>query len=1648
MFDDSEIEARKSFELTDSFTENQLITQFKLKAMKSPESLPILSKHVLILLKKRCTNFQTTDLSTDHENLYQNLIHYSVFEEQQNKVKLQLRDFNSLTHQKLYNAIQKIFKLKGSRVMKTNFELIINSVKFPYSRGRHEFSSVKIAGESKSINTLEITITGTASMIIVLFFLKSILKVFLKSIEDVQPNRMNDELGDSSQDDEKFSKQITSRELNDQRDSEVSVIQFGREDVSITASATGGGEDNLYGSAKMEAENNEKTIDRKSQINKKMKVSIDATNESKKICIENVQKVSIEDVTDNDDDEETYKPDIVYQHDSKTSESPEVAQDCYLCALINIAENSNALLKKENIKFQTKCSFQCIYGTEDCLEMLVNSFSRLVISSEIDEQRILFVKSNVESLLINVLDKTHYSRPDFYCKLLENLENVSKNKQQRIVCLTRELSKMLIGNNIKLFEETMKRSKLARRNILKFMQSTGNFFALQTLLESWYIMQREGVDVKSLIPSFLGHIIEMFSSGPETDSSHFFYFMSGVTRELIEKILDGKNLVCMKAAKIEFKYDLQTIEKPWELPYIYINLVDRVIYHFLKDGEDITCEEIEFKELRYEEDAHSFFTENWNFFLTNADTGDMKTLLSLSETDHFNQQKRLLKENEENRKKEQKGAMEEERNVGEDRNDIIDDSNAEQNFTEESKYFNDSDSDESETSDGGVGPDHKIETSLDIPKENISKYWDAGGRGFIRNLCGEDWPKAYGNPCAVLFRYCHTKKFKSAKRMNHFSKLVGYCKICNSKHECIIPESPFEENLMLNGRVNYKPLHDCHIEVTVHGKFELNELDEPDIGKPKHDLRKATGLCLKGKKREVIGEKVSKKSVQSVFMEQFDDIDEPQMERGNRTCVKSYDVLKMAQQEHEKKLRCGDDFFQSVVNIVDSQGIDISLNFEDTAANRELAGFVRSVQRTPFKILMANYDQLRIGANYLNKSDIPIVFVDSSGKFLKKEKGKPKLLNTAVAIPPPAKGHSPFPIFEMVSEKNKTIDFQTFLEYGWSYLSTSINNEKVRYPRVAVSDFSFANIHSCCAVFNKMKIEEYLETAYRCSLKNEKFPFQTILTICENHTLPNLLHFARNIHSDKVVADTVVAGILKVFEAESTAVAIEVFKNLAIIHCSTEISLEARSNIKEASFGAVEVSSCDFDDEAPEEDDVLYGNRKGLRVNSSHFKLFKNILDNILGNNKETKVSNRFFAPKLLLAMVKQYLSLFPLFSASMLPDKRLKTNSYIELYWKDQRRILQNVPNRLRWPPRYLGELHAKIRRDAKSIITHGLVPNLKHGGKVKPGQRKLFEIYTDENQDTKDNKNKFIPSLKIKKKRKPDSNESFGRSSEMWDSQHIKNTSRRKDNYIRGKQIDHAVIIQSMELPFENLRVTGTSKLLSDPSKKSSLPESILLTSTEITWLMKKHSYISSDFVDAGLMLLDKRLNEESNMKDSVFVYTVQNLRLILDGETDLVRKGKFITIIPRDFGLAAEQNRFEDYQDKKEEQCSPGSHYTLVSNLQCKDGEVDLYETFEPYRTKDSLLTADGKKILKILASSEELQINCINVQLQEESECGAISLGLAVQVCFYPAEEGAVQYKLMDVRKELLNCLKQNNLNYFKCAKIKTGQIARSLFSADC
>ena len=161
------------------------------------------------------------------------------------------------------------------------------------------------------------------------------------------------------------------------------------------------------------------------------------------------------------------------------------------------------------------------------------------------------------------------------------------------------------------------------------------------------------------------------------------------------------------------------------------------------------------------------------------------------------------------------------------------------------------------------------------------------------------------------------------------------------------------------------------------------------------------------------------------------------------------------------------------------------------------------------------------------------------------------------------------------------------------------------------------------------------------------------------------------------------AGLLKVFEAESLKSAVQIFEKLAMVHCLKAISKEARDSIKEMVFTNAENTLSDFvgdfGDEVTAEEQSRFGSRRGLRENSPYYGIFKKIIDKIMQNEEETEISNRFYAPKLLLAMTKQYLSLFPLFSASSLPDKKLKTNSHIELYWKDQRRILKDIPNRLR---------------------------------------------------------------------------------------------------------------------------------------------------------------------------------------------------------------------------------------------------------------------------------------------------------------------------------------------------------------------------------
>ena len=115
----------------------------------------------------------------------------------------------------------------------------------------------------------------------------------------------------------------------------------------------------------------------------------------------------------------------------------------------------------------------------------------------------------------------------------------------------------------------------------------------------------------------------------------------------------------------------------------------------------------------------------------------------------------------------------------------------------------------------------------------------------------------------------------------------------------------------------------------------------------------------------------------------------------------------------------------------------------------------------------------------------------------------------------------------------------------------------------------------------------------------------------------------------------------------------------------------------------------------------------------------------------------------------------------------------------------------------------------------------------------------------------------------------------------------------------------------------------------------------------------------------------------------------------------------------------------------------HFTLVSNIHCNAGEVNVFETLPAFRRQSHLLTEEQKKVLKIITKrvNSSLKINCINVCPQREAECGAISFGLGVKLCFSAPEEMSIYESFVDARRDFAECIRLNDLVNFESRKVQ-------------
>ena len=189
--------------------------------------------------------------------------------------------------------------------------------------------------------------------------------------------------------------------------------------------------------------------------------------------------------------------------------------------------------------------------------------------------------------------------------------------------------------------------------------------------------------------------------------------------------------------------------------------------------------------------------------------------------------------------------------------------------------------------------------------------------------------------------------------------------------------------------------------------------------------------------------------------------------------------------------------------------------------------------------------------------------------------------------------------------------------------------------------------------------------------------------------------------------------------------------------------------------------------------------------------------------------------------------------------------------------------------------------------------------------------------------------------------------------------------------------------------------------------------------------------------MSLIDRKLIEDCQYEEGVTIYNNTILRLILSGAHSLVSDGPFLAIFPRRFAIAEETQQAVALGKGEERPDLDIGHFTLVSNIQCEQNEVNVFETLPAYKNRSTLLTEEQKGVLKILTKSERgnLKVNCVNVCPQREHECGAISFGLGLKLCFTAPEERSIYESFVDPRRDFTQCLRLNDLVNFETEKVE-------------
>lgn len=394
--------------------------------------------------------------------------------------------------------------------------------------------------------------------------------------------------------------------------------------------------------------------------------------------------------------------------------------------------------------------------------------------------------------------------------------------------------------------------------------------------------------------------------------------------------------------------------------------------------------------------------------------------------------------------------------------------------------------------------------------------------------------------------------------------------------------------------------------------------------------------------------------------------------RGNLECIKSESVIRKVRSERLSLLdRHEDDLIDMVM------------------MHRQNFDYIQSVG-VPFFVYIWSKQQLDLILSESN-TGLPILYLDATGKIIRKPSPKNKRIYYYAGVIHMAKNRRVCPVVEMVSSTHDGGSIGVWLAKFKIYCLLNLKKWPV-FSKI-VTDFSYALINAVCEFWNNVPLIQYLRLTFDYVKNRKRDNLKNLIAI---HIC--CCHFLKIIASDiNPLYDTATKGTMKEIMASAFNISnlskFKIwFKNICIILKSKTNTPQVKSALKELISVCLHSDSFEVDQHQHTIEKQTEKPNEPLYKSSPYYQYFLNIYEKIKFQGElDLGEENKYYCPDFLAIILQKYIPLLPLWSGILLNEGRL-SNAPVERWFGITKNLILD------------GVMNQKCSRVVRKIRSHVL--------------------------------------------------------------------------------------------------------------------------------------------------------------------------------------------------------------------------------------------------------------------------------------------------------------------------------------------------------